>query len=272
MKLIACDETTASTKVKQHKVVAKGSETKLKSDGSNFIVQFEEQTNHFQTTCLDSILQLAAGHCANVSAAATLFASHRLVTLEEIAQISNTTCVGTSAAEIIMIAKDKWLCTRLFNSSESDLQTHLSVQTDLHHHRGLVAFKFLVDKVTDADSEAIRATELKLSNLSLQEHNYDVSKLCTKLGSIVNTLKANGACKNKHDNKIISALIDLTCCEEHRMHSLFFQCNVDNKVTVNSIVMTANIDNEHKNLKKSKKWFSPVESKIDSKHMSMTVQ
>ena len=46
MTIIAWDANTASTKAKQYEIVTKGSETKLKSDGSNFIVQLEEQTNH----------------------------------------------------------------------------------------------------------------------------------------------------------------------------------------------------------------------------------
>ena len=272
MTLITWDTTTASIKVKEYEIVTKGSESKLKSNGSNFIVWLEEQTNHCQTMGLDSILQIAVGSCANIPAATTLFASYGLVTLDEITAISNGIYAGSSAAELISIMKDKWLYTRLFNSCEIDLQTDLSVQTELHRRRGIVTFKFLVDKVTEADSEAIRATELELSSLSLKEYNYDVSKLCTKLGSIVNTLKANGAYKNEHNNEIISALTDPTCCEEYRMHLLFFQRDIDNKVNVNSTVMIANIDNKYKNLKKSKKWISPVESKIDSKYMSMTAQ
>ena len=70
---------------------------------------------------------------------------------------------------------------------------------------GLVAFKFLIDKVTEADSEAIRATELELSNLSLQEHKCDVSKLCTKLGTIINNLKANGVFKREYNTEMINA-------------------------------------------------------------------
>ena len=119
----------------------------------------------------------------------------------------------------------------------------------MHCRHSIVIFKFLVDKVTEADSEAIRATELELSSLSLKEYNYDISKLCTKLGSIVNTLKANRTYKNEHNNEIISTLTDPICCEEYRMHLLFFQCDIDNKVNVNSTVMIANIDNKYKILK-----------------------
>ena len=111
--------------------------------------------------------------------------------------------------------KDKWLYTRLFNSCELDLQIDLSVQTELHCRCGIVIFKFLVDKVTKADSEAIYATELELFSLSLKKYNYDVSKLHTKLGSIVNTLKVNRACKNEYNNEIISTLTNLTYYEEY---------------------------------------------------------
>ena len=272
MTLIAWDTTTASTKVKQHEIVTKDSETKLKSDGSNFIVWLEEQTNHCQTMGLISVLQLAAGSGANIPAATTFFESYGLITFEETVQLSDSIHAGTTAAQLIEITKDQWLCTRLFNSSESDLQTDLSVNISLHRRRGLVALKFLVYKVTEADSKAIRTTELELSSLTLKEYNFDVSKLCTKLGSIVNTLKANGAYKNEHNNDILAALTDPTCCEEYRMHLLFFQRDIDNKVIVNSTAMIANIDNKYKNLRKSKKWISPVESKIDSKYMSMTAQ
>ena len=62
---------------------------------------------------------------------------------------------------------------------------------DITHCRGLVTFKFLINKVIEVDSEAIQATELELSSITLKKFKYDVSKLFVKLGSIINTLKAN---------------------------------------------------------------------------------
>ena len=114
---------------------------------------------------------------------------------------------------------------------------------------GLVAFKFLVDEVAETDSEAIRAPELELSNLSLQECKCDVSKLRTKLVIIINTLKTNGAFKIEHNTEVINALSDPACCKDFYLHLLSYQWDVDKKVNVNAKLILANIDNKHNNLK-----------------------
>ena len=95
--------------------------------------------------------------------ASTLFDSYGLVTLDQIIQVANKIYEGTTADELIEIEKDKWFYTCLFNSSDEELQTDFSNLMDITFRWGLVAFKFLIDKVIEEDSKAIWATKLKLS-------------------------------------------------------------------------------------------------------------
>ena len=91
----------------------------------------------------------------------TLYDSYGLVTLDQVIQVADVLYEGTTAEQLIEIENDKWSYTCLFHSRDEELQTNLSLSTDITNRMGLVAFKFLIGKVTDADSEAIRATELE---------------------------------------------------------------------------------------------------------------
>ena len=104
MKLIDWATKTQANKVKQYAIVTKGSEIKLKNNGSNFIVWLEEQTNHLKTMGIDSICNLgppdsSAPHPVYdlFTEASTLFDSYGLVTLDQIIQVNNKIYEGTTA-------------------------------------------------------------------------------------------------------------------------------------------------------------------------------
>ena len=91
MKLIDWATKTQANKVKQHAIVTKGSEIKLKNDGSNFIVWLEEQTNHLKTMGMDSVCELGLADSSDPSPVHDLFTEasslheyYGLVTLNQI--------------------------------------------------------------------------------------------------------------------------------------------------------------------------------------------
>ena len=200
MSLVDWKTTSAQTRLKQYELIAKADLIILKRNSSNFTAWLEAQAIHCTEMDLNSILLIGPGtgiedtHPVHnkFSSRKTLFDIYGQVTLEEITLLSNEIVAKTDAPGLIEIQKNRCLYKRLFNSSDMELQNHLSVNTSTTLRSGLITLKVLIDYVTKADRESVRNAEKELHDLRLKDYNFDVSKVVTKIRTIIKTLKNNG--------------------------------------------------------------------------------
>jgi len=226
---------------------------------------------------LDSVLLIGPGSGIDASHPVhskfdkreTLFEIYGRVTLEEVIILSNEIMAKTDANGLIDIQKIKCLYKRLFNSSDNELQNHLSVNTSTTLRSGLITLKLLIDHVTAADRESVRNAEKDLHDLHLKDYDFDVSKVITKIRTIVKTLQANGVLTNTLISDCIIALHDNECCKDYRLDVKLFEkdYNRGNSIEVNS--MLTSLEKKYTSLKKSNKWTCPKKSSVDAKYMAL---
>ena len=138
MSIVNWRTTSAEIKLKQYEIVTRADKIILKRDGSNFTAWIESQATHCSDVELDSILYVGPAEGIDDSypvhskflTRETLFDIYGRVTLEEVTLLSKEIMAKTDAAGLIEIQKVKCLCKRLFNSSDNELQNHLSINAN----------------------------------------------------------------------------------------------------------------------------------------------
>ena len=124
----------------------------LKADKTKFYSWLEEQENHTQTMVLKHILRLGPS-VSDVShpvhylfpAETYVLSSCGRVAIDEVMILSNERHATEAPNGPTEILKE-FLCTRMFDASDKELQCHLSLSANFNLRRGDVTLKSLLTK------------------------------------------------------------------------------------------------------------------------------
>ena len=249
---------------------------KLKEDGSNFTEWAEEVINHLNLMGMDNIITIGLQNetdrthptHALYPEATNFFENHGAIPIEHIENVAAQYYNGEDIQSINR-TKDAAFYKYLFGSIDTALQKHLAQITDKTLRRGFLSAGYLINKVTEANSEAVRRAEKDLHTIHLKDFDYNDGKLVTEIRTLTKTIKASGVELRTLHNDIFEAFSDKNLHEDFRLHLKFFEMSHDRGEAIDIQNMLTSLEKKYSNMVKAGKWTKPSKSGIDSRYMSL---
>ena len=90
-------------------------------------------------------------------------------------------------------------------------------------YSALITLKALIDNVTEADCEFIQNAEKGLHDLHFKDCDFNISKVVTKIRTIIKNLEANVLLSNTLVLDTLTALYDNDCSEDYQLDIKLFK-------------------------------------------------